>query len=63
MIYFKKKNRKNEKEEENVEYYLKPDVVIAENGLGAPKYEIKKVLAPASNAENGEPPLDIGIDS
>lgn len=38
MIYFKPKNPKEG--DEKVEYYLKPDVVIAENGIGAPKYEI-----------------------
>jgi hypothetical protein len=37
-LYFKKDGQ-NEKEK-NVEYFLKPDVIIAENGVGAPKVDI-----------------------
>jgi hypothetical protein len=43
-LYFKKPG-KNEADR-NVEYYLRPDVIIAENGIGAPKYDIKSVLSP-----------------
>jgi hypothetical protein len=60
-LYFKK--NAPSKEEKNVEFYLRPDIVIAENGVGAPKYDLKSVLAPAKNAENGEPPLKLGIDA
>lgn len=59
-IYFKKKNQPEE--DKNVEYFLKPDIVIAENGIGAPKKDLRKILAPATNAEAGEPPLKIAID-
>jgi len=38
-IYFKKNNAP--KEEKNVEYYIRPDLIIAENGIGVPKYDIK----------------------
>lgn len=58
-IYFKKPNASSS--EKNVEYFVRPDVVIAENGLGAPKYNIKDLLTPASNAESGEPPFPVGI--
>ena len=60
-IYFKKNNAP--KEEKNVEYYIRPDLIIAENGIGAPKYDIKTVLSPGKNAENGEPPIKLGIDA
>jgi len=59
-IYFKKDSK--DKSEKNVEYFLRPDVVIAENGVGGPKYDLRSKLTPAENAENGEPPLKLGID-
>lgn len=37
-VYFKKP--KAEGKEKLIEYYIKPDVVIAENGIGSPKYDI-----------------------
>ena len=46
-----------------MEYFLRPDIVIAENGIGQPKYDLKSLLAPAHNAEAGEPPLKLGFDS
>ena len=66
-IYFKRNIEDDQKKglvatDKNVEYFVRPDVVIAENGLGAPKYDLRKVLAPATYAENGEPPLKLGID-
>lgn len=60
FIHFKKNNAPEE--EKNVEYFLKPDVVIAENGIGAPKKDLRSLLAPATNAEAGEPPIQVGID-
>ena len=60
MIQFKKFNPKDS--EKNVEFFLKPDIVIAENGLGAPKRDLKMLLAPATNAEAGEPPISVAID-
>jgi hypothetical protein len=41
---------------------LRPDVIIAENGVGAPKYDLKQILSPGKHAEHGEPPLKLGID-
>lgn len=60
-IYFKL-DTENAKDK-NVEYFVRPDVVIAENGVGQPKYELSKLLAPATNAEAGEPPLKLGINA
>lgn len=60
-IYFKKPS--NDPKEKNVEYFLRPDVVIAENGIGQPRYDLKKLLAPGEHVEHGEPPIQIGIDS
>ena len=37
-IYFKKPQARGE--DKHVEYFLRPDVIIAENGLGAPKYSL-----------------------
>jgi len=37
-VYFEKKTPL--REEQNVEYFLKPDMIIAENGLGTPKYNL-----------------------
>lgn len=59
-VYFKKIEDISEKN--NLEYFIKPDVVIAENGLGAPKMDLKELLTPAIHAENNEPPLQIGFD-
>lgn len=42
---------------------MRPDVIIAENGVGQPKYSLKDLLAPATNAEAGEPPIKVGIDA
>jgi hypothetical protein len=66
-IYFKRNAEQDEKKglpvtDKNVEYFIRPDVIIAENGIGAPKYDIRKVLAAGTHAENGEPPLKLGID-
>lgn len=55
-LYFSKKNSDSER---NIEYFLKPDVVIAENGLGAPKQDLQRLLN-KSDAEEG--PLQLGID-
>lgn len=59
-IYFKKDTQ--DKKDKNVEFFIRPDVVIAENGVGAPKYDLRSKLAPATDSENGEPPLKLGID-
>ena len=59
-IFFKKNTE--DKKDKNLEFFVRPDIVIAENGIGAPKYDLKTMLAPASNAEAGEPPLKLGID-
>jgi hypothetical protein len=62
-IHFKRNTENEEKNtgkeafDKNVEYFVKPDVVIAENGIGAPKYDIRTLLAPGSSSENGEPPI------
>lgn len=67
-IYFKRNSEEVEKKtgqpatDKNVEYFVRPDIVIAENGVGAPKYDIRALLAPGSTSENGEPPLKLGID-
>jgi hypothetical protein len=42
---------------------VRPDIVIAENGVGQPKYDLKNLLAPGTNAESGEPPLKLGFDA
>jgi hypothetical protein len=49
--------------DKNVEFFVRPDLIIGENGLGQPKYNLKTMLAPATNAEAGEPPLKLGIDA
>jgi hypothetical protein len=62
-IHFKRNSENEEKQtgkeatDKNVEYFVRPDVVIAENGIGAPKYDIRTLLAPGSHSENGEPPM------
>lgn len=62
-IHFKRNTENEEKQtgkeatDKNVEYFVRPDVVIAENGIGAPKYDIRTLLAPGSQSENGEPPM------
>lgn len=67
-IAFKRNSEEEEKKtgkqaaDKNVEYFVRPDIVIAENGIGAPKYDIRTLLAPGHHAENGEPPLKLGID-
>jgi len=62
-ISFEKESDQGQtRDERNIEYFIKPDIVIAENGLGRPKYELSSLLAPASNAEVDEPPLQIGMD-
>lgn len=48
------------KKNRNTEFVIKPDIVIAENGLGGPKYDLKSLLVPGNN-ENGDPPLQLGI--
>jgi hypothetical protein len=60
-IYFTK-NTEN-KDDKNVEYFLRPDVVIAENGIGQPKCDLKTLLAPGTHAEAGEPPIKVGMDA
>ena len=44
-IYFTQHDYANPKDK-NIEYYIKPDVIIAENGLGEPKYNLSTMLAP-----------------
>lgn len=39
-IYFKKPGQKDNENEKNVEFYIKPDIIIAENGLGMPKFDL-----------------------
>ena len=56
------KNSKSETER-NIEYYIKPDVIIAENGLGPPKFDIRPLLTASASSDSGEPPLALGIDS
>lgn len=34
------------------EFFIKPDVVIAENGLGAPKVDLKALMLENADAEN-----------
>ena len=36
---------------------------MAENGVGAPKLNIKKLFAPGRNSEDGDPPISVGIDN
>ena len=60
-VVFKKST--NSKEDKKIEYFIKPDVVIAENGLGVPKMNLKTLLAPGIHAEFDEPPIQIGVDS
>lgn len=40
-----------------MDYFLNPDVVICENGLGDPKYELKTMLTADPTSETGDPPL------
>lgn len=68
-IYFKRNPENDEKaslnknaNDMNVEYFVRPDIVIAENGIGAPKYDVRKLLTAGADAENGEPPLKVGVD-
>jgi hypothetical protein len=62
-LHFKRNSENEEKvtgkvaTDKNVEYFVRPDVVIAENGIGAPKYDIRMLLTPGSDSENGEPPI------
>lgn len=60
-IYFKRDSKNSE--DKNVEYFLRPDVIIAENGIGQPRYDLQKLLLPGDHAEHGEPPIQVGIDS
>ena len=43
--------------DKDVEFFIRPDLIIGENGLGQPKYNLKTMLTPAHNAEDGEPPI------
>lgn len=47
-IYFKKTKELDYEKivsgQDEPEYFIKPDVVIAENGLGAPKVDINKLI-------------------
>lgn len=65
-IFFKEQNTDDKKqyddEGKEIEYFIRPDIVIAENGLGQPKHDLRALLAPGTTAENGEPPLKLGID-
>lgn len=67
QIYFKRNTEDDDAKgipatDKKVEYFVRPDMIIAENGIGAPKYDIRQLLAAGSNAENGEPPIKLGID-
>lgn len=55
-IYFSKEQGQQDR---NVEYYIRPDVVIAENGIGSPKLELQKLL---QKADDDVGPLQLGID-
>ena len=46
-----------------MEFFIRPDMVIAENGIGPPKHDIAPLLTPATHAESGEPPIEVGLDS
>lgn len=59
-LYFKKNN--NNAKEKNVEHFVRPDVVIVENGIGEPKYSLRDILTAGEHSEAGEPPLKLGID-
>lgn len=61
-LIFVKDSKTETKDERDIDYYIRPDVVIAENGLGEPKYKLANMLTPSSNSETGEPPISIGID-
>jgi hypothetical protein len=54
-IFFEKKVSK--RDEKDVEYFLNPDIVIAENGVGSPKYNLQSLLTAGKISENGEPPI------
>jgi hypothetical protein len=60
-IYFNKDTEN--KEDKKIEYFVRPDIVIAENGIGQPKYDLRSLLAPGTNSEAGEPPIKLGIDA
>lgn len=60
VIFSKDKPKESER---NVEYYVKPDIVIAENGVGTPKFDLKSLLMAGVSSENGEPPINIGMDA
>ena len=51
------------KQNKDIENCIRPELIIAEGGVGAPKYDIKSVLTAGKDAEHGEPPIKLGIDS
>lgn len=47
---------KDDKENKDEELFLKPDIVIAENGVGEPKFKLNDILS-ANQDPNIEPPM------
>lgn len=52
-----------EDSEKDTEYFVKPDIVIAENGVGTPKLNLKKLLTPGVHEDQDTPPMQVGIDA
>ena len=56
-IYFQKFENNKYNDEE---FWIQPDMVIGENGFGAPKYKLQQLLKPGEN-ETGAPELPIAL--
>lgn len=61
-IHFTKDEPMKDGNQTKVEYFIKPDIVIAENGVGTPKCNLKQLLVNGCGDESGEIPMDLGID-
>ena len=46
----------------NTDFFLRPDIIIAENGLGEPKYSLREVMAASITSDQGDMAMDIGMD-
>lgn len=61
-IVFTKNTKDSKANEANTDFFLRPDVVIAENGIGDPKYDLSKLLTASPTSETNDPPIPIGFD-
>ena len=58
-IYFQ---REEDPKHSDEEFWVNPDIIIGENGIGTPLYNLRNILTPGEN-EAGEPDLPVEIDS